>query len=99
MSHGDEMRDRGPYGLAFGASVEASALEVGAIVTLNGHLVEVRADPSDGTRVELVIVPALGPPPGASPDQREVVISAPRDMAFGTAHPFNMKLSPLPERP
>jgi hypothetical protein len=87
-----------PYGLAFGGAVRAGDLQEGTIVVLDGHVVEAGPDPADPGRVRLVIVPALGPPPGRAPDQREITISAPRDMRFGTARPENIELAPLPQR-
>jgi hypothetical protein len=86
------------YGLAFGATVPAAELKGGAIVVLDGHVLEATTDPDDSERVRLVIVPALGPPPGRHPDQREIVISAPRDMMLGTARPQNIELAQLPDR-
>ena len=87
-----------PYGLAFGGAVQARDLERGTIIVLDGHVVERAVDADDPDRVRLVITQALGPPPGCDPDQREVVISAPRDMMFGTARPQNIELAPVPER-
>jgi hypothetical protein len=87
-----------PYGLVFRRAVAAGELEEGTIVVLDGHVVESAADPDDAERVRLVVVPALGPPPGRNPDQREIVLSAPRDMLFGTAQPQNLQLPSLPRR-
>jgi hypothetical protein len=87
------------YGLAFTARLAAAELEPGAIVVLDGHVLEATPDPENPERVRLVIVPALGPPPGRNPDQREIVINAPRDMMLGTARPQNIELAPLPDRP
>ena len=84
-----------PHGLAFGEARPASELETGQIVVLDGHLVDVRPDPDDPDRVRLVLVRALGPPPGKHPDRREIELSCPRDMVFATAQPFNMELEPL----
>jgi hypothetical protein len=47
-------------------------------------------DPKDASQVRLVLVTALGPPPGDDPDQRELVLSCPRDMKLGTAIPHNL---------
>ena len=93
----DEEREQ-PYGLMFTAARVAGELETGQIVVLDGHVVEVEPDPDDPERVRLVLVRALGPPPGRDPDQREVTLTCPRDMVFGTAQPYNMDLAPLPPR-
>jgi hypothetical protein len=87
-----------PYGLAFEGAVRAAELEEGTIVVLDGHVVEAGPDPAEPERVRVVIVPALGPPPGRAPDHREIVISAPRDMRFGTAGPQKIELARLPRR-
>ena len=87
-----------PYGLAFGEARAAGALEQGQIVVLDGHVVEVGPDPDDPERVRLVLVRALGPPPGRDPDQREIAVVCPRDMVFGTARSYNVDLAPLPPR-
>jgi hypothetical protein len=87
-----------PYGLMLGEARAAGELETGQIVVLDGHVVEVGPDPDDPERVRLVLVRALGPPPGRSPDQREIELTCPRDMIFGTAQPHNIDLAPLPAR-
>lgn len=87
-----------PYGLAFGRAVPAEELEAGTIIVLDGHVLERTVDPDDADRVRVVITPALGPPPGRDPDHRDIVVTAPRDMLFGTARPENIELSPLRER-
>jgi hypothetical protein len=87
-----------PYGLMFGEARAAGELDLGQIVVLDGHVVEVTPDPDDPERVRLVMVRALGPPPGRNPDQREVELICPRDMIFGTALPHNIDLAPLPPR-
>ena len=85
-------------GLMFGEARAAEELDVGQIVVLDGFVVEVRADPDDPERVRLVLVRALGPPPGRSPDQRKIELTCPRDMIFATALPHNIDLAPLPAR-
>src|SRR5919202_984059 len=85
-----------PYGLAFGEARSAGELDPGQIVVLDGHVVEVEPDPDDPERVRLVLVRALGPPPGTSPDQREIELTCPSDMVFGTARPHNVDLAPPP---
>jgi hypothetical protein len=85
-------------GLMFEKAVTADRLRAGEIVTLDGHVIRARTDPEDPERVRLVVVAALGLPPGEAPDQREIVISCPRDMAFGTAVPRNIRLAPLARR-
>jgi hypothetical protein len=87
-----------PYGLAFERAVPAAELEQGTILVLDGHVLEAGVDGDDPDRMRLVITPALGPPPGRDPDHRDIVITAPRDMMFGTARPQNMDLAPPPER-
>jgi hypothetical protein len=82
-------------GLMFEKAVTADRLRAGEIVTLDGHVISAGTDPEDPERVRLVVVAALGLPPGDAPDQREIVISCPRDMAFGTAVPRNIQLPPL----
>ena len=76
-----------PRGLRFDKQVDAGRLEVGQVVVLDGRVLESGPDPEDATRVQLVLVTVLGPPPGDDPDQRELVLSCPRDMKFGTAIP------------
>jgi len=88
-----------PYGLAFAGAVAAEDLEGGTIVVLDGHVVERAEDPDDPARVRIVITTALGPPPGREPDRREIVVIAPRDMTFGTARPFEGRLTRSPATP
>jgi len=83
-----------PYGLAFGDAVPAGELDPGQIVVLDGHVVEVRPDADDPDRVTIVLVRALGPPPGRTPDQRPIEVICPREMVFATAHPHNIELAP-----
>ena len=85
-----------PYGLAFRAGVPATELEEGQIVVLDGHVIQVAPVPDDPDHVRLTLVRALGPPPGMTPDQREIEVVCPRDMVFGTAVPHNIDLAPLP---
>jgi hypothetical protein len=85
-----------PYGLAFDSPRAAGELEREQIIVLDGHVIDVRPDPDDPERVRIRIVPALGPPPGRNPDQREIELICPRDMLFGTAQPHNIELAPLP---
>ena len=74
----------------------AGDLDAGKIVVFDGHVVDVKSDPDDRERVRLVLVSALGPPPGRTPDQREIEVICPRDMVFATARPENIDLAPLP---
>jgi hypothetical protein len=53
-------------------------------------------DPSDPGRVRLVLARALGFKDGR-PDQRDIVLSCPRDMMFETAVPHNIELTPPPQ--
>ena len=85
-----------PHGLAFGEARPASELETGQIVVLDGHVVDLSPDPDDSERVRLVLVRALGPPPGRDVDQREIELICPRDMVFATAEPQNIELAPPP---
>jgi len=84
-----------PYGLMFAGARAAAELEKGEIVVLDGHVIEVKPDLDDPEKLRLVLVRALGPPPGKSPDQREIEVVCPRDMKFGTAKPHNIELAPL----
>jgi hypothetical protein len=84
-----------PYGLAFGRAVPATELEEGAIIVLDGHVLQCMPDADDPERVRVAIAPALGPPPGRDPDQRDIVITLPRDMMIATAQPQNIELAPL----
>jgi hypothetical protein len=85
-----------PYGLAFGEARAAGELDPGQIVVLDGQVIDVKRLPDDPDHVRLVLVRALGPPPGKNPDQREIELICPRDMVFGTAKPHNIDLAPLP---
>jgi hypothetical protein len=82
--------ERQPHGLMFEEVRAAGELDEGQIVVLDGHVVEVTPAPDDPERVRLTLVPALGPPPGTSPDQRAIEVICPRDMVFGTARPHNI---------
>jgi hypothetical protein len=77
-------------GLLFDKAVAAGRLEVGQVVVVNGRVLESGPDPEDASQVRLVLVTALGPPPGDHPDQRELMLSCPRDMNLGTAIPHNV---------
>jgi hypothetical protein len=87
-------RRREPRGLRFEKEVAAVRLELGQIVTLDGHVISCSPEPDDPGRVRLVLVAALGPRPGHPPDQRAIVLSCPADMAFGTSTPQNIELTP-----
>jgi hypothetical protein len=91
--------ERQPYGLAFSGPIKAAELEEGQIVVLDGHVVEAKPDPDAPERTRLVLVRALGPPPGTNPDQRQIELICPSDMLFGTAEPHNIELAPPPPRP
>ena len=88
-----------PYGLAFSGPSKAEELEEGQIVVFDGHVVEAQPDPERPGQTRLVLVRALGPPPGTDPDQREIELICPSDMLFGTAEPHNIELAPPPPRP
>jgi hypothetical protein len=77
---------RGEFrGLRFDKPLAADRLEVGQVVVVDGRILESGPDPEDASQVRLVLVTALGPPPGDHPDQRELVLSCPRDMELETA--------------
>jgi hypothetical protein len=84
--------DRGPRrGLLFDKALAAGRLEAGQVVVVNGHVLESGPDPGDASRVRLVLVTAWSPGGGPSaPDQREMVLSCPRDMNLATAIPQNL---------
>jgi hypothetical protein len=87
-----------PHGLMFSEARAAVELGAGQIVVLDGYVVDIKPDPDDQERTRLVLVRALGPPPGRTPDQREIELICPRDMIFATARPHNIDLSPPPAR-
>jgi hypothetical protein len=91
-------RHKQSRGLIFEKAVLAERLGPGQIVTLDGHVMSTTIDPDDPERVRVIVVAALGLRPGVTPDQREIVISCPRDMAFGTAVPRNIQLPKLAPR-
>jgi hypothetical protein len=83
--------DRGPgRGLLFDKALAAGRLEAGQVVVVDGRILESGPDPEDPSQVRPVLVTALGPPPGDHPDQREMMLSCPRDMELGTAIPHNL---------
>jgi hypothetical protein len=83
-------------GLRSDKTLTADRLVSGQIVTLDGYVMNAGPDPADPGRVRLVLARALGPGPDERPDQREIVLSCPRDMAFETAVPHNIELPPPP---
>jgi hypothetical protein len=99
VDYAPDIAEETPRGFAFEKVVPAEGLTADDIVVFDGHVVEVAADPDDADRVRLVIIPALGPPSKGGPDQREIVLLCPRDMAFGVARAWNMELAPRPNRP
>jgi len=83
--------DHGPgRGLLFDKALAAGRLEADQVVVMNGRVLESGPDPEDPSRVRLVLVRVLGPPPGDRPDPREMVLSCPRDMELGTGIPHNL---------
>jgi hypothetical protein len=82
-------------GLRFDQAVTADRLDPGQIVTLDGYVMSVGADPADPGCVRLVLVRALGLADDR-PDQREITLICPRDMMFGTAVAHNIELTPPP---
>jgi hypothetical protein len=87
-----------PRGLSFDKALAAERLEVGQVVVVDGRVLESSPDPGDPSQVRLVLATVLGPPPGDQPDQRELVLSCPRDMELGTAIPHNLG-PPAPNAP
>ncbi len=87
---------REPHGLVSDKNVTADRLVSGQIMTLDGYVMSVGTDPADPGRVRLVLARALGSGPDERPDQREIVLSCPRDMAFEVAVPHNIELTPPP---
>lgn len=79
-----------PRGLSFDKALAAERLEVGQVVVVDGRVLESSPNPEDPSQVRLVLATVLGPPPGDEPDQRELVLSCPRDMQLGTAIPLNL---------
>ena len=71
--------------LRFERSVAARALEPGQVVVLDGRVVEVGPAPEGAGRVRIVIVTALGTPPGDRPDPREIVLTCESGQSFSTA--------------
>ena len=71
--------------LAFDRAVAARALEPGQVVVLDGRVVEVGLAPEGAGRVRIVIVTALGTPPGDRPDPREIVLTCEGGQSFSTA--------------
>ena len=76
--------------------VTADRLASGHIVTVDGYVMSAGPDPADPGRVRLVLARALGLKPEERPDQREIVLTCPRDMVFETAVAHNIELTPSP---
>ena len=87
---------REPRGLVSDRTVTADRLVSGQIVTVDGYVMNAGPDPADPRRVRLVLARALGLDADERPDQREIVLSCPRDMVFETAVPHNIELMPPP---
>jgi hypothetical protein len=85
-----------PRGLRSDKDVIAHRLVSGQIVTLDGYVMSAGPDPADPGRIRLVLARALGFK-DERPDQREIVLSCPRDMMFETAVPHNIDLTPPPQ--
>jgi hypothetical protein len=85
-----------PRGLMSDKTLTADRLVSGQIVTVDGYVMDAAPDPADPGRVRLVLARALGLKPDDRPDQREIVLSCPRDMVFETAVPHNIELTPPP---
>jgi hypothetical protein len=82
-------------GLRSDKDVIAHRLVSGQILTLDGYVMSAGPDPADPGRVRLVLARALGFK-DEGPDQREIVLSCPRDMVFETAVAHNIELTPPP---
>lgn len=89
-------RHREPRGLRHDKTLTADRLAPGQIVTLDGYVMSAETDPADPGHVRLVLARALGLTPDERPDQREIVLICPRDMAFETAVALNIELTPPP---
>ncbi|MGD0706579.1 MAG: hypothetical protein ABSA02_42710 [Trebonia sp.] len=87
---------REPRGLVSDKNLTADRLASGQIVTVDGYVMSAGPDPADPGRVRLVLARALGLNPDETPDQREIVLSCPRDMVFETAVAHNIELTPPP---
>ena len=85
-----------PRGLRSDKTLTADRLVPGQIVTVDGYVMNTGPDPADPGRVRLVLARALGLNTDDRPDQREIVLSCPRDMVFETAVPHNIELTPPP---
>jgi hypothetical protein len=85
-----------PRGLRSDKDVIAHRLVSGQIVSLDGYVMSAGPDPADPGRVRLVLARALGFK-DERPDQRDIVLSCPRDMMFETAVPHNIELTPPPQ--
>jgi hypothetical protein len=83
-----------PRGLTLLEAVAADELQRGQIIVFDGHIASVSPVADDPDCVRIMLVPALGPPPGTNPDQRTIEVVCPRDMRFGTAAPHNISLAP-----
>ncbi|HTU06889.1 MAG TPA: hypothetical protein VMG13_15155 [Trebonia sp.] len=87
-----------PRGLVGDKTLTADRLVSGQIVTLDGYIMSADSDPADPGRVRLVLARALGLTPDERPDQRDIVLTCPRDMMFETGLPHNIELTPPPPR-
>jgi hypothetical protein len=87
---------REPRGLRSDKTLTADRLASGQIVTVDGYVMNAGPDPADPGRVRLVLARALGLNTDERPDQREIVLSCPRDMVFETPVPHNIELTPPP---
>jgi hypothetical protein len=85
-----------PRGLVSDKEVIAHRLVSGQIVTLDGYVMSAGPDPADPGRVRLVLARALGFK-DERPDQRDIVLSCPRDMMFETTVPHNIEVTPPPQ--
>lgn len=85
-----------PRGLVADKDVIAHRLVSGQIVTLDGYVMSAGPDPADPGRVRLVLARALGFK-DERPDQRDIVLSCPRDMMFETTVPHNIEVTPPPQ--
>lgn len=69
----------------FDRAVAARALEPGQVVVFDGRVVDVGPAPEGGARARIVIVTAMGPPPGDHPDPREIILTCEGGQSFSIA--------------
>jgi len=88
----DDKRQK-PYGLALTDRVKTGGLRKGRSSFSTGMSWKLGATRTDPGRTRLVLILALGLPPGTNPDQREIQLICPSDMLIDTAEPRNIELA------